>query len=115
RVRVIDPDLLEGRREVALVGRVDRRLAQAGSALVRKLDVLGRQLAVAAVELDPLLELEGELEAVLRGLERLGELIHYVPRAGLVRDQPLEDAEVDDLVGRGGDKWRIEVDDVVLQ
>ena len=96
RVRVGRPDLLK-RRPVALVRRVDRRLRQPGGALVGELDVLSGQLAVAAVELDTLLQLEGELEAVGRGLERLRQQVHDLPRPWLVRDQTLEDTDADDL------------------
>ncbi len=91
-VRALDRHLLES-SPVSLVRRLDGGRREARRALVGELHVLGRQLAVPAVELDALLELERELEAVLGRLERLGKLVDDLPGTGLVGDQPFEDPE----------------------
>jgi hypothetical protein len=73
------------RGPVTLVGGVQLRPRQTCDPLVGELHVLGRDLSVAAVELDAFLQLEVEAKAVRGGLERLGKLVDDLPGSGRVR------------------------------
>src|SRR6266508_1679494 len=100
------------RGPIAFIRRVDRRAGQPGRTLERELDVGRSHLAVAAVELDPLPELEVVAEPVLRGLPLVREHGDELVGARLEADEPLVDVRQHGALVRAGDERRVQVLDV---
>ena len=94
-VGIDDLDFLQ-RGPVTCIRGLHLGSGEASNALEGELDVFGRNLAVATVELDSLLQDEGELQIVIGGLKRFGQRVDNIKRAWLKADQALIDA-VDQL------------------